>query len=88
MSRRRSLEVIEQAEFVTISELVRLSGNRYSTLKYYSEEGILPFEQEESRLTRRYHRESALQRLKEIQEYKEEGLSIQEIKTRLLDKQE
>jgi DNA-binding transcriptional MerR regulator len=80
LSRRRSQEVIEQAEYITISELVRLSGVRYSTLKYYSEEGLLPFYQEDSRLTRRYHRITALQRLKEIQDYKEKGLSIQEIK--------
>ena len=45
MSRQRSMEVIEQAEYVTIGELVRLTAVRYSTLKFYTEEGMLPFEQ-------------------------------------------
>lgn len=42
MSRQRSMEVIEQAEYVTIGELVRLTAVRYSTLKFYTEEGMLP----------------------------------------------
>ena len=33
MARQRKLEAIEQAEYVTIGELVRLTGARYSTLK-------------------------------------------------------
>ena len=36
MSRQRSMEVIEQAEYVTIGELVRLTAVRYSTLKFYT----------------------------------------------------
>jgi DNA-binding transcriptional MerR regulator len=83
MGRRRSLETIQQAEYVTISELVRLSGVRYSTIKYYTEEGLLPFEQEDTRLTRRYHREKALARLVELRQWRQEGLSIKEIKENL-----
>ena len=60
MSRQRSLEVIRQAEYVTIGELVRLTGVRYSTLKFYTEEGLLPFEQAEENLTRRYRRQESL----------------------------
>ena len=45
MSRQRSMEVIANAEYVTIGELVRLTDVRYSTLKYYTEEGLLSFEQ-------------------------------------------
>ena len=56
MSRQRSMEVIEQAEYVTIGELVRLTAVRYSTLKFYTEEGMLPFEQAEENLTRRLRR--------------------------------
>ncbi len=47
MSRQRSLEAILASEYVTIGELVRLTETRYSTLKFYTEEGFLPFEQEE-----------------------------------------
>ena len=39
MSRQRKLEVIQQAEDVTIGELVRLTDVRYSTLKFYTEQG-------------------------------------------------
>ena len=39
------MEVIQIAEYVTIGELVRLTGARYSTLKYYTEEDMLHFEQ-------------------------------------------
>lgn len=47
MSRQRNIETIMQSEYVTIGELVRITNTRYSTLKYYTEEGILPFQQED-----------------------------------------
>ena len=62
MSRQRSIEVIQTSEYVTIGELVRLTGTRYSTLKFYTEEGFLPFEQKEERLTRRYPRRETVRR--------------------------
>ncbi|WP_458352678.1 helix-turn-helix domain-containing protein [Peribacillus frigoritolerans] len=85
MGRQRSLEKIENSEYVSISELVQLSGVRYSTIKYYTEEGLVPFEQEDIRLTRRYPRVKALERLAEIKRLKEyQGLTIKEIKENLL----
>ncbi len=86
MSRQRSLEVIRQAEFVTIGELVRLTGVRYSTLKFYTEEGLLPFEQAEENLTRRYRRQTSLQRIQKIRALREAGRSIPEIKALLGEK--
>lgn len=83
MSRRRSMEAIEASEFVSIGELIRLTGYRYSTLKYYTEEGILPFQQAEQNLTRRYPKAAAIQRLEEIMYLKQQGLRIDEIKKRL-----
>lgn len=80
MSRQRSLETIQTAEYVSIGELVRLTGYRYSTLKFYTEEGMLPFEQAEENLTRRFRREDALVRIAEIQELKKQGLRIDKIK--------
>lgn len=80
MSRQRSLETIQQAEYVTIGELVRLTEIRYSTLKFYTEEGMIPFEQEEENLTRRYKREESLDRICCIKELKKQGKSISEIK--------
>lgn len=86
MSRQRSMEKILASEFVSIGELVRLSGCRYSTLKFYTEEGMLPFNQEQENLTRRFPREEALLKIKEVQDLKKQGLSIPEIKERLVGK--
>jgi len=83
MSRPRSMETILKAEYVTISELVRLTGMRYSTLKFYAEIGLLPFEQLDAGLVRRYPREATLQRLEQIRRYKErDGLTISQIQER------
>lgn len=86
MSRQRSMEKILASEFVSIGELVRLSGCRYSTLKFYTEEGMLPFKQEQEKLTRRFPREEAIVKIKEIQDLKKQGLSIPEIKESLAKK--
>ncbi|GGH18731.1 helix-turn-helix domain-containing protein [Paenibacillus segetis] len=83
MSRQRSMETILVSEYVSIGELVRLTGSRYSTLKHYTEEGMLPFEQAEENLTRRYRREETVARILWIKELKANGLSIPEIKEAL-----
>ncbi|HIY03060.1 MAG TPA: helix-turn-helix domain-containing protein [Candidatus Blautia faecipullorum] len=80
MARQRSMEVIQKSEYVTIGELVRLTEVRYSTLKFYTEEGMLPFEQAEENLTRRYRREETERRILEIKRLREVGKSIPEIK--------
>ncbi len=80
MSRQRSMEVIEVAEYVTIGELVRLTGARYSTLKFYTEEGMLPFEQAGENLTRRYRREKSIARIQHIRELRGQGKTVPEIK--------
>jgi DNA-binding transcriptional MerR regulator len=85
MGRQRSLDVISKLEYVTIGELVRLTNVRYSTLKFYTEEGLIPFEQAEENLTRRYNRLLAIQKINEIIKLRENGLSMNEIKTKLLD---
>ena len=74
------MEVIETAEYVTIGELVRLTGVRYSTLKFYTEEDMLHFEQAEENLTRRDRRAETLERILLIKNLKEGGLSIPQIK--------
>jgi DNA-binding transcriptional MerR regulator len=83
LSRQRSTEVIENAEYVTIGELVRLTGMRYSTLKFYTEEGMLIFEQAEENLTRRYKRSDAIERIFAIRILKEDGQTIPQIKEAL-----
>lgn len=83
MSRQRSMETILASEYVSIGELVRITGARYSTLKYYTEEGMLPFEQAEENLTRRFPRENAVRQIKRIRDLRLQGLSIPEIKEKL-----
>ena len=79
MSRQRPMEVIEKAEYVTIGELARLTDVRYSTLKFYTEEGMLPFYQAEENLTRRYRREESVARLQYIRDLRKQGRSVPEI---------
>jgi DNA-binding transcriptional MerR regulator len=74
------MSAIKAAELVTIGELVRLSAVRYSTLKFYTEEGMLPFEQAGENLTRRYRREEALSRIASIKALRTAGHSIAAIK--------
>ena len=74
------MEAILASEYVTIGELVRLTETRYSTLKFYTEEGFLPFKQEEQKLTRRYPREETVQRIGYIKKMREEGKTIPEIR--------
>ena len=80
MARQRSMEAIRASEYVSIGELVRLTQARYSTLKFYTEEGFLPFCQEDRELTRRYPRESTVQRIAYLRKLRAEGKSIPEIR--------
>ena len=64
---------------LTIGELAEVSGTRQTTLKYYTELGILPFRQAGERLTRKYTEGEALERLEKIKELKKKRLTIQEI---------
>ncbi len=80
MSRRRSMEVIEKAEYVTIGELARLTDVRYSTLKFYTEQGMLAFEQAGENLTRRYRRQDSVAKVQRIKKLREQSRTILEIK--------
>ena len=77
------MEVIAQAEYVSIGELARLTDVRYSTLKFYTEEGMLPFVQAGENLTRRYKREESVERVRQIKTLRQEGRTIPEIKALL-----
>ncbi len=83
MSRQRSMETISRSEYVTIGELVRLTDVRYSTLKFYTEEGMLPFDQAEENLTRRYKRVESMERIARIKQLRAQKKTIAEIKTLL-----
>ena len=83
MSRRRSLEDILKSEYISIGELARITDLRYSTLKYYTEADLIPFEQLDENLTRRYPREAAVERVENIKSLKKSGLSIAEIRKKI-----
>ena len=69
----------ENNNILTIGELAEVSGIRQTTIKYYTEIGILPFSQEGKRLTRKYTEGEALERLGKIKELKEKRFTIKEI---------
>lgn len=70
------------SKMISRAKLAKTSGVRPSTIKYYTEIGILPFKQAEAGLARRYNRPQALARLKDIQDLRRQGNSIAEIQTR------
>lgn len=77
------MEKILASEYVTIGELARLTGCRYSTLKFYTEEGMLPFEQAEQNLTRRYRQKESVARVEWIRRERGSGKTVPEIKAML-----
>jgi len=68
-----------QKELLTTSELAEASGVRYGTIKFYSQIGILPFEQAGKRLRRYYGKGETLKRFNKIQKLKDKRLTIEEI---------
>ena len=76
MPRKRTLEEIKKMDFLKMSELAELCGVRYSTVKYYSELGLLPFEQKGKRLAKYYPATEASQRVKAILKMRGQGKTI------------
>lgn len=76
---KRTIDEIKKRKDLKLSELAELNGVRYSTIKYYSELGLLPFEQKGERLAKYYPAKEASQRLKEILKLREKGQTIPEI---------
>jgi DNA-binding transcriptional MerR regulator len=82
MGRKRSLDQILDLTYINIGELSLISGVRQSTLKFYCEIEILPFEQAGIGLNRKFNRVNALSRLKEIEDLKnDKHFSIEDIVT-------
>jgi DNA-binding transcriptional MerR regulator len=80
MSKPRSKDKIDKSETVSIGELAELSDTRYSTLKHYTEIGLLEFNQIDSGLKRQYPKLQCLERLEKIKSLKtEKRLTIAEI---------
>jgi len=79
MPRKRTLEEIKQMDFLKMSELAELCGVRYSTIKYYGELGLLPYEQKGKRLAKYYPSQEASQRVKAILKLRGQGKSVPEV---------
>ena len=79
MPRKRTLEEIKKMDYLKMSDLAELCGVRYSTIKYYGELGLLPYEQKGKRLAKYYPAQDASNRVKEILKLRGEGKSVSEI---------
>lgn len=79
MQVKRDIEEIKNEEYIRQSELAELNDIRPSTVKYYSELGLLPYKQQAEGLSKFYHREDSSKRLKEILELKKQGKTVTEI---------
>ena len=84
--RKRTIDEIKKREYLKMSELAELNGVRYSTIKFYAELGLLPYEQKGKRLAKYYPAKEASKRLKEILRLKAKKLTIPEIINRLIKK--
>jgi len=86
MKRKKTIEEIKKLDAVKMSELAELCGVRYSTIKFYSELGLLPYKQQGKRLAKYYPTKEASKRVKEILRLRNKGQSIGEIISHLLNK--
>ena len=77
--RKRTADEIKGLDFLKLSELAEFCGVRYSTIKYYCELGLLPYEQKGERLAKYFPRLEASKRLNEILKLKARGKSINEV---------
>lgn len=71
------------ATLVTRKQLAEASGLRESTIKWYTEQGLLPYTQQDAGRRRYYRAEEAQERLRYIQQLQEQGLSLKAIQDKL-----
>jgi len=79
MPKKRTINELKKMDFVKMSELAELNGVRYSTVKYYGELGLLPFEQKGERLAKYYPVKEAGKRLQGILKLRKKGKTIPQI---------
>lgn len=72
-----------ERNLIRIGELSQVSGVRQSTLKYYTEIGILPFVQKEEGLSRWFDKREATTRLRTITGLKKHGFTMEQVVARL-----
>ena len=79
MPRKKTKKELLKQEYVKISGLVELTDARYSTIKYWTELGLLPLKEVEAGFANRYPTQEAIKRVKEIQALREKNKSIPEV---------
>ena len=84
--KKQTIKKDKPYETLIISKFAELNNVRYSTIKFYSELGLLPYEQKGGRLARYYPVKEASKRLKEILTLRAKGKSIPDIINILIKK--
>ena len=88
---KRTIKELKKSKpdtLIKIGELAILVDVKQSTLKYYSEEGMLPYIQRENGSNRLYPRKQAVLFINYIKSYKEKRLTVEEMKEKLSKKLE
>ncbi len=80
MSRQRTIEKNNGIRICINRRIGTTDQYQIQYLKFYTEEGMLPFEQAETNLTRRFKRVEAITRIEEIREMRQNGKTIPQIK--------
>lgn len=75
----KTIDEVKHLDRARITEIAELTGTRYSTIKFYTELGLLPFEQKGKRLARYYPVKETSQRVKDILKMRGRGQTIAEI---------
>ena len=65
--------------FFLRKRIAELNGVRYSTIKFYAELGLLPYQQQGERLAKYYPAKEASKRLQEILKMRKQGKTIPEV---------
>jgi DNA-binding transcriptional MerR regulator len=73
-------------ESLKIGDFAKLNKVRPSTIKFYSEIELLPYEQDGKRLAKRFDPVKATERLKKILSLRKQGKTIPEIKKLIASK--
>lgn len=74
----------ETKRLLSPSELANKTGLRVSTIKFWTQEKLIPYEQGGPRLMRRYPEKEAIKRIAKILELKRKRLTLPEIKQKIL----
>jgi len=77
--KKPTIKELKKKEFLKISELAELNEVRYSTIKYYSQLGLLPYIQHGKGLDYHYPTKEASKRLQEILKLRAKRQTIPDI---------